>query len=69
MRESERYAAQAEVVMRMAARAESEAERRVCVDIADGWRKLAAEAARNERQEAGPPLGREPRSFRRQDGG
>jgi hypothetical protein len=67
MRDSERYTAQAEVVMRMAVRAESEAERKVCLDIADGWRRLAAEAARNERQDSG--LSQEPRSFRRQGGG
>lgn len=49
MRNSERYAEQAETVMRLAAKAESRAERDVYLSIADGWRKLAAEAIRNER--------------------
>ncbi len=57
MRDSERYLAQAETVMRMAARAESPAEREVYLSIAEGWRKLAAEVQRNE-----PPV--ETRSFR-----
>ena len=50
------------MVMRMAARAESRAERQVFLNIADGWKKLAEEAARNERQSQGvrPP---EERSF------
>ena len=60
MRDSERYDAQADAVFRMAARAESPAEKQVCLSIAQGWRKLAAEAARNERQLSRPP---EPRSF------
>ncbi|MFI4964565.1 MAG: hypothetical protein ACHP9T_04275 [Caulobacterales bacterium] len=60
MHDSERYEAQADAVLRMAARAESPAERQVCLDIAEGWRKLAAEAARNERRGERPP---EPRSF------
>jgi hypothetical protein len=60
MRDSERYQAQAETVLRLAARAESAAERRVYQNIADGWKRLAAEAARNERREVRPP---EPRSF------
>lgn len=50
MRDSQRYEAQAETVTRMAARAQSEAEKQVYINIAEGWRKLAAEAARNERQ-------------------
>lgn len=49
MRNSERYAEQAETVMRLAAKAESRAEREVYLNIAEGWRKLAAEAIRNER--------------------
>ena len=57
MRDSERYLAQAETVMRMAARAASQAEKDVYLSIAEGWRKLAAEVQRNE-----PP--REPRTFR-----
>ena len=48
MRDSERYEAQAEAVFRMAARAGSPAEKDVYLSIADGWRRLAAEAARNE---------------------
>lgn len=56
MRDSERYLAQAETVMRMAARADSPAEREVYLTIADGWRKLAAEVQRHETSE--------PRSFR-----
>jgi len=55
MRDSERYLAHAETVTRMAARAESPAERDVYLTIAEGWRKLAAEVKRHE-----PP---EPRSF------
>jgi hypothetical protein len=65
MRDSERYMAQAETVMRMASRADSPAEREVYETIAEGWRKLAAEAQRNERRE--DPVRRippEPRSFR-----
>ena len=60
MRDSERYDAQADAVFRMAARAENPAEKQVYLSIAEGWRKLAAEAARNERQPSRPP---EPRSF------
>jgi len=48
MRDSERYEAQAQAVLRMAARAGSPAEKDVYLNIADGWRRLAAEAARNE---------------------
>lgn len=51
MRNSERYAEQAETVMRLAAKAESPAEREVYLGIAEGWRKLAAEAVRNERHQ------------------
>lgn len=49
MRNSERYAEQAEEVTRLAARAHSDVERQVYLNIAEGWRKLAAEAIRNER--------------------
>ena len=48
MRDSERYEAQAQTVLRMAGRAGSPAEKQVYLNIADGWRRLAAEAARNE---------------------
>ncbi|MGH6909692.1 MAG: hypothetical protein ACREE0_18690 [Phenylobacterium sp.] len=48
MRDSERYEAQAQAVLRMAVRAGSPAEKEVYLSIADGWRRLAAEAARNE---------------------
>ena len=58
---SDRYRMQAEVVMRLAAKAGSSAEKEVYLQIADGWRKLAAEALRNERQDAPP---KETRSFR-----
>ena len=57
---SDRYRMQAEVVMRLAAKAESPAEKEVYLSIADGWRRLAAEALRNERQDVAP----ETRSFR-----
>ena len=60
MRDSERYEAQATTVLRMAARAESAGEKQVYLNIADGWRKLAAEAARNEER-----LEPEPRSFKK----
>ena len=62
MRDSQRYHAQAELVLRMAARAESAAENQVFLNIAEGWKKLAEEAARNERQSEShrPP---EQRSF------
>ena len=52
MRDSERYEAQAATVLRMAARAESAGEKQVYLRIADGWRQLAAEAARNEERVA-----------------
>ena len=64
MRDSERYQAQAETVLRMAARAGSAAEKQVYLNIADGWTRLAAEAARNERRAVRPA---EPRSFRSED--
>ena len=57
MRDSERYLAQAETVMRMAARAASPAEKDVYLSIAEGWRRLASEVQRNE-----PRL--EPRTFK-----
>ena len=60
MRDSERYQTQAETVLRMAARAANPAEKQVYQSIADGWKRLAAEAARNERQDLRPA---EPRSF------
>jgi len=60
---SDRYRQQAEVVMRLAAKAESYAEKEVYLQIADGWRRLAAEALRNERQDL-PQAAREHRSFR-----
>jgi hypothetical protein len=47
----------------MAAKADSQAEKEVYLSIAEGWRKLAAEALRNERQDVAP----EPRSFRPED--
>lgn len=55
MRDSERYMAQAEAVMRMAARAASPAEREVYETIAEGWRKLAGEARRNEQHDDALP--------------
>jgi len=51
MKDSERYMAQAETVLRMAARASSPAEREVYDTIAEGWRKLAREARRNEKND------------------
>ncbi|CAN7602453.1 hypothetical protein LJR225_004550 [Phenylobacterium sp. LjRoot225] len=48
--------------MRMAARAESAAEKSVYLSIADGWRKLAAEVQRNEPREGDSP--QEARSFK-----
>ena len=61
MRDSERYEAQAATVLRMAWRAVNPAEKHVYLSIAEGWKKLAAEAARNERRAARAP---EPRSFK-----
>lgn len=63
MRDSERYLAQADQVARLAAKAESAAEKEVYLNIADGWRKLAAEAFRNEQQDNSRVPG-EDRSFR-----
>lgn len=60
MRDSARYREQAETVMRLAAKAGSQAERDVYVSIAEGWRKLADEAERNE----GRKVATEPRSLR-----
>lgn len=59
-RDSDRYQAQAEAVLRLAARAGSAAEKQVYLSIADGWKRLAAAAARNERQDI---RSAEPRSF------
>jgi hypothetical protein len=50
MRDSERYEAQAQTVLRMAARADSSAEQQLYLNIAEGWTRLAAEAARSERR-------------------
>ena len=69
MRDSERYLAQADTVMRMAARAGSPGERMVYETIAEGWRRLAAEAARNESHD---DLGRpeaDPEPFREASAG
>ena len=60
---SDRYRMQAEVVMRLAAKAGSTAEKEVYLQIAEGWRKLAAEALRNELQDL-PRAAAETRSFR-----
>ena len=49
--------------MRLAAGAGSAAERQVYVDIAEGWRKLATEAARSELRDAQEQAPRECRSF------
>ena len=54
---------QAEVVMRLAAKAESTMEQELYLSIAEGWRKLAAEALRNERQD----VPAETRTFRDTD--
>jgi hypothetical protein len=66
MRDSERYQAQAQFVLKMAVRAGNAAEKQVYLNIAEGWKKLAAEAARHERQNEGarPP---EARSFQSDD--
>ena len=61
---SDRYRMNAEVVMRLAAKSGSPAEKEVYLQIAAGWRKLAAEALRNERQDL-PRVADEDRSFRR----
>ena len=63
MRDSERYQAQAQFVLRMAAKAETAAERGVYLQIAEGWKQLATEAARTERGNRPP----EPRSFKGND--
>jgi hypothetical protein len=63
MRDSERYLAQAEQVARLAAKAQSSAEKEVYLNIAEGWRKLAGEAFRNEQQEE-RRVPNEVRSFR-----
>ena len=63
MRDSERYEAQAQFVLRKAARAQTAGERRVYLQIAEGWKLLAAEAARLEHGTRAP----EPRSFRDDD--
>lgn len=60
---SDRYRMQAEVVMRLAAKAESTMEQELYLSIAEGWRKLAAEALRNERQD----VPAETRTFRDTD--
>ena len=67
--DSDRYRAQAEVVMRLAAKAGSQAEKEVYLSIAEGWRKLAAEALRNERQDVGRSRDRTPSSGADADGG
>jgi hypothetical protein len=54
MRDSDRYLEQAETVMRMANRSSVAAERQVYETIAEGWRRLAAEARRNERRDERP---------------
>ena len=55
---------QAEVVMRLAAKAESSAEKDVYLSIAEGWRRLAAEALRHEIS-AEPRVAEETRSFKK----
>jgi len=60
---SDRYRMQAEVVMRLAAKAESTMEQELYLSIAEGWRKLAAEALRSERQD----VPAETRTFRDTD--
>ena len=69
VRDSRRYEQQAETVLRMAAKAGSAAERQVYVDIAEGWRRLATEAARHELHDAQEQAPREGRSFRPRDVG
>ena len=49
--------------MSLAAKARSPAEQDVYLQIAEGWRKLAADALRHERQDLPQPA-TEPRSFR-----
>jgi hypothetical protein len=69
IRDSRRYEAQAETVLRLAARAASPAEKQVYIDIAEGWRKLAVEAARHELRDAVEQAPAEPRSFNPRDEG
>jgi hypothetical protein len=64
MRDSDRYRQQAETVMRLATKAGSQPEKDVYASIAEGWRKLADEAERNEGHARAPE---EPRSFRAAD--
>ena len=65
MRDSERYMEQADAVLKMAGRAGSPAERKVYETIAEGWRKLALEARRNEQHdETVSRIAPEPRTFR-----
>jgi hypothetical protein len=63
MKDSERYMAQAASVARLATRADSATEKQVYLSIAEGWRKLAEEASRHERQQDSRVPGEE-RSFR-----
>ena len=67
--DSDRYRMQAEIVLRLAGKAESQAEKDVYLSIAEGWRKLAAEALRNERQDVGRSRDRTRSSGSDADGG
>ena len=69
MRDSERYIARAEAVLRMAGRASSPAERKIYESIADGWRKLAVEARRNEARDGSARGGPDDLPTRRVGGG
>ena len=69
MRDSERYMAQAEAVLRMAARAGNPAERQVYETIAEGWTKLAGEARRNEGRDTGDRREADQRPFRQASAG
>ena len=69
MRDSERYMAQAEAVLRMAARAGNAAEKQVYETIAEGWTKLAAEARRNERRDTSDRPEADPQPFRQASAG
>ena len=69
MRDSERYMAQAEAVLRMAARAGSPAERQVYETIAQGWTKLATEARRNEGHDPGDRPEADPQPFQEASAG
>ena len=62
MADAARYREHAEAVLRLAAKAESAAEKDVYLSIAEGWRKLALEADRLD-----PQAPREPRSFTDRD--